>query len=239
MERAMVIDLGCLAFEECLTLQHRVHRGRIEHLLPDCLLLVEHHHVFTTGRRGNKENLLVSEAVLQQQGIPCLVIERGGDITYHGPGQLVGYPIFALKRRGIGVIDFVKRLEEVMIRVLRDYGIEGNRSETNRGAWVGNGKVGFIGITVRRGISFHGFALNVDPELSFFDLIHPCGLKGVKATSMSAILERAIPFEEIKDKTVYYFEEVFGLSIESMELDALLSIVPSADPSIPLSMEAS
>jgi lipoate-protein ligase B len=238
MKRTMVIDLGRLGFEECWVLQHRVHRARIEQLLPDCLLLVEHPHVFTIGRRGNSENLLVPESDLRKQGIPCLITERGGDITYHGPGQLVGYPIFALKRRGIGVIDFVNRLEEVMIRVLGDYGIEGKRSKTNRGAWIGDGKAGFIGINVRRGISFHGFALNVDPELSFFRIIHPCGLKGVEATSMSAILEREIPLWEIKDRTIFYFEVVFDISMERMGLDDLLSVLPSTESSIPLSMEA-
>ncbi len=235
----MIIDLGCLAFEECWELQLRVHRARIEQLLPDCLLLVEHHHVLTVGRRGSKDNLLVPEPVLREQGISCLVTERGGDITYHGPGQLMAYPIFALKRRGIGVIEFVKRLEEVMIRILKDYGIEGRRSKANRGVWVGDDKVGFIGISVRRGISFHGFALNVNPELSFFNLIHPCGLKGVKVSSISSLLGRKIPLEEVRDKATLFFEEVFDLSMERMEMDAFLSIVPSFGPSIPLSVEAS
>ncbi len=231
----MAIDLGCLAFDECLALQHRVHRARKESLLPDCLLLVEHLHVLTIGKTGKKENLLVPEPLLEERGIPCLAIERGGDIHYHGPGQLTGYPIFALKRGGIGVIDFVERLEEVMIRILSDYGITGGRSETNRGVWVGKDKVGFVGISVRRGISFHGFALNVDPDLSFFKLIHLCGLKGVKATSMSTLLGRRIALEEVKNRAIFYFEEVFDLSMERMEMDAFLSRVPLSDHLICLS----
>lgn len=239
MQRAMTIDLGCLTFEQCWGLQLRVHRARVERLLPDCLLLAEHHHVLTVGRRASKENLLVPEPVLREQGISFFVTERGGDITYHGPGQLMAYPIFALKRRGIGVIEFVRRLEEVMIRILKDFGIESRRSKTNRGVWAGNDKVGFIGISVRKGISFHGFALNVNPELSFFNLIHPCGLKGVKVSSMSSLLGKEIPLEEIRDKAILFFEEVFDLSLERMEMDAFLSIVPSFGPSIALSVEAS
>jgi lipoate-protein ligase B len=220
--KAIVIDLARQDFDECWTLQHRLHRARKEEILPDCLLLVEHPHVLTIGRGGKKENILVSETLLCERGIPCLSIERGGDVIYHGPGQLVGYPIFALKREGIGIIDFVWRLEEVMIQILKDYGIIGQRSERNRGVWVGKDKVGFVGIALRSGISLHGFALNVNPDLSFFELIQPCGLKGVKATSMKALLRKEIDLEEVKKSAVTHFQEIFNISMQRMKMIDLL-----------------
>jgi lipoyl(octanoyl) transferase len=220
--KAIVIDLARQDFDECWTLQHRLHRARKEEILPDCLLLVEHPHVLTIGRGGKKENILVSETLLCERGIPCLSIERGGDVIYHGPGQLVGYPIFALKREGIGIIDFVWRLEEVMIQILKDYGIIGQRSERNRGVWVGKDKVGFVGIAVRSGISLHGFALNVNPDLSFFELIQPCGLKEVKATSIKALLGKEISLEEVKESAIVYFQEVFNISMQRMKMIDLL-----------------
>ncbi len=220
--KAIVIDLARQDFDECLTLQHRIHRARKEEILPDCLLLVEHPHVLTIGRGGKRENILVSETLLHERGITCLSIERGGDVVYHGPGQLVGYPIFALKGKGIGIVNFVWRLEEVMIQILKDYGIMGHRNERNRGVWVGKDKVGFVGIAIRGGISFHGFALNVNPNLSFFDLIRPCGLDGVKATSMNTLLGREIPLEVVKERAMGHFQEVFNISMQRMKMIDLL-----------------
>jgi lipoate-protein ligase B len=222
MRKAIVIDLGFQDFRECWELQHRLHRARKEEILPDCLLLVEHPHVLTIGRGGKKENILVSETLLRECGLSCLSIERGGDVVYHGPGQLVGYSIFALKREGIGIVDFVWRLEEVMIQILKDYGIIGQRNERNRGVWVGKDKVGFVGIAVRSGISLHGFALNVNPDLSFFELIQPCGLKGVKATSMKTLLEREVNHEEVKERAIIHFQEVFNISMQRMKMIDLL-----------------
>ncbi len=229
MGKAIVIDLGFQDFKDCWTLQHRIHRVRKDEILPDCLLLVEHPHVFTIGRGGKKENILVSESFLRERGLSCLSIERGGDVIYHGPGQLVGYPIFALKREGIGIIDFVWRLEEVMIQILKDYGIIGQRSERNRGVWVGKDKVGFVGIAVRSGISLHGFALNVNPDLSFFELIQPCGLKGVKATCMKALLEREVDHEEVKERAIIHFQEVFNISMQRMKMSDLFIQIPSPE----------
>lgn len=223
MRKAIVINLGRQDFEECWTLQHRIHRARKEEILPDCLLLVEHPHVLTLGRGGKKESILVSETLLHERGITCLSIERGGDVVYHGPGQLVGYPIFALKKGGIGIVDFVGCLEEVMVQILKDYGIIGERNERNRGVWVGKDKVGFVGIAVRSGISLHGFALNVNPDLSFFELIQTCGLKGVKATSIKALLRKEINLEEVKKSAIAHFQEVFNISMQKMKISDLLN----------------
>jgi len=226
MQKAIVIDLARQDFDKCWTLQYRIHRARKEEILPDCLLLVEHPHVLTLGRGGKRENILVSETLLHERGITCLSIERGGDVIYHGPGQLVGYPIFALKKEGIGIVNFVWRLEEVMIQILKDYGIIGQRNERNRGVWVRKDKIGFVGIAVRSGISLHGFALNVEPDLSFFELIQPCGLKGVKATSIKALLRKEINLEEVKKSAITHFQEVFNISMQRMKMSDLLNQIP-------------
>ena len=221
MSPAVAVDLARMDYEQCLSLQHRVHQARVNGLIPDCLLLVEHPHVLTIGRRGKTDNILVPEQLLRTRDIPCVAIERGGDVTYHGPGQLIGYPIFALRGKGKGVSEHVERLEEVMIRILRDYGISGDRNAKNRGVWVGNAKIGFVGIAVRKGVSLHGIALNVAPDLSFFEMIHTCGLKGVEVTSIQRLRGSEVSFEAIKTRALSPFEEVFDLSVENIPLDDL------------------
>ena len=178
--------LGQIAYEDARDLQLRLVDAR-QHggLARDTVLLLEHPPVFTLGRRGGRESLLVSEETLARHGIPIVQVERGGTITYHGPGQLVVYPIVHLPGLGIGVVDMVDRLEEVMIRTCRDFGVEAGRNALNRGAWVGMSKIGSIGLAVRRGVSFHGLALNVDPDLQPFGFIQPCGLHGVGVTSIA------------------------------------------------------
>ncbi len=232
MPNPIVSDLKTIAYPACLRLQHAIHGARAASLLPDTLLLVEHPHVLTFGRRAGAENVLVSESTLQQQGIACVHIERGGDVTYHGPGQLVAYPIFAIGKNGIGVLDFVERLEEVMIRVLKDCGIAGERNKRNRGVWVENEKIGFVGIAVRKGISFHGLALNVMPDLNFFQIIHPCGLKGVRVTAMAALLEREFSMTRMKDLMVRHFQKIFDMILDQMKPDDFWTMMRSLTPSL-------
>ncbi len=219
MPNPVVWDLGTMEYSACLKLQHHIHDARVKGLLPDTLLLVEHPHVLTFGRRAHEENVLASESALRQLEVTCVHVERGGDVTYHGPGQLVAYPIFALEKRGIAVLDFVERLEEVMIRVLRDCGIKGERDQRNRGVWVGNRKIGFVGIAVRKGISFHGLALNVNPDFQFFQLIHPCGLKNVQVDSMARLLKEEVPLTRIKDLVVFHFQKIFDITLDPWTQD--------------------
>jgi lipoyl(octanoyl) transferase len=229
MPDPIVSDLETFDYETCLKLQHAVHEARVEGLLPDTLLLVEHPHVLTFGRSAHEENVLVSDSALQQQGIPCVHIERGGDVTYHGPGQLIAYPIFRLPK-SIGILDFVEKLEAVMIQVLKEYGIAGERNSRNRGVWVGNRKIGFVGIAVRRGVAFHGLALNVSPDLSFFQMIHPCGLKKVQITSMSDLLEKAVPLNTLKKRLACHFEKTFAITLKQVKRDDLLARLPGKQP---------
>jgi lipoyl(octanoyl) transferase len=226
-KKVLIVDLGTIAYQEAWDLQHRIHEAKQAGLSPDVLLLLEHPHVFTLGKNAKKENLLVSETALREQGIDCISIERGGDVTYHGPGQLIGYPIFFLEALKLKVVDFVDRLEEVMIRVLAGYGLPAQRSSLNRGAWVKEAKLGFVGIALRRGITLHGFALNVAPKLSYYNMIYSCGLKGVEIVSLSSLLRRSISMEEVKKKTIDSFESVFDLKAEPVSLTDLLEMVSS------------
>ena len=155
-KKVLIVDLGTIAYQEAWDLQHRIHEAKQAGLSENVLLLLEHSHVFTLGKNAKKENILVSETVLRDQGIDCVSIERGGDVTYHGPGQLLGYPIFLLEAIKLRVVDFVDRIEEVMIRVLKSYGLPPQRSPLNRGVWVKESKLGFVGIALRRGTHYTG-----------------------------------------------------------------------------------
>jgi len=229
--KVFIVDLGSMDYQEAWNLQHRIHQAKQAGLSAEVLLLLEHPHVFTLGKNAKRENILVPETVLREQGIDCVSIERGGDVTYHGPGQLLGYPIFFLEALKLRVVDFVERLEEVMIRVLSGYGLPAQRSSLNRGVWVKEAKLGFVGIAVRRGITLHGFALNVAPKLSYYEMIHSCGLKGVKIVSLSSLLRKSIPMEEVKKKTIASFEDVFDLKTEQVSLSHLLATLSVFSPS--------
>jgi lipoate-protein ligase B len=217
------VDLGLIPYPDAWDLQLRLVAARSRGRLPqDVLLLLEHPAVFTLGRRGGRENLLVSEEWLQRSGIPVLQVERGGNITYHGPGQLVAYPIVHLPRFGIGVVDMVERLEEVMIRTCDAFDVKAERNALNRGAWVGLKKIGSIGIAVRRGVSFHGLALNVNPDLKPFCWIQPCGLEGVGVTSLQAECGHRLDIAGVKAVMKSQMESVFQAALESIDLRDLL-----------------
>ncbi len=191
------------------------HDGRLD---SDVLLLLEHPPVFTLGRRGGLDNLTVPESFLRQKQIEVVHIERGGDITYHGPGQLVGYPIIDLRRRRLSVVAYVGKLEEVMIRTAADFGVNAQVDDRNRGAWVGDRKLGSIGIAVRRGISFHGFALNVNTDLTPFGWVNPCGLQGVGITSLAEEKGRILPMAEVRLAACKNFEETLHFQLETVSM---------------------
>ena len=229
--KVLIVDLGTIAYQEAWDLQHKIHEAKQAGLEADVLLLLEHPHVFTLGKNAKKENILVSESALKDEGIDCVSIERGGDVTYHGPGQLIGYPIFFIEARKLKVVDFVDRLEEVMIRVLQSYGLPAERNPLNRGVWVKSSKLGFVGIALRRGITLHGFALNVAPKLSYYNMIYSCGLKGVEIVSLSSLLRKSISMEEVKKKIIASFEDVFALKTEQISLADLHAALSPFAPS--------
>ena len=223
-----IIDLGLMDYGQAWDLQHHLWSRRVEGELPDLLLFVEHPHVITLGRRGNRAHLLASPELLNEKGVSIFHVERGGDVTYHGPGQMIVYPILQLKDYGYRVVRYVEQLEEVIIRVLRDFGIEGKRDALNRGVWVKKDKIASIGVAIKRWVSFHGLALNYGTDLTYFDLINPCGLEGVKVTSMEKILGTKISRDHLYRRMVFHFEEIFEKHWERKELSDIVTDERSA-----------
>jgi lipoate-protein ligase B len=217
-----ILNLGLIDYGKALDLQHQFWARRVEGELPNLLLLLEHPHVITLGRRGNRTHLIAPPEVLEAMNIQIFHVERGGDITYHGPGQFVVYPILDLKEYGCRLIRYVDQLEEVIVRVLKDFEIEGRRDVATRGVWVNEEKIASIGVVIKRGVSFHGFSLNYGTDLRYFDLIHPCGLEGKKMTSMAKILGREINREHLAERICFHFKQVFQSQWEEKELKALI-----------------
>ena len=215
-----LVDLGVVPYSEAWDLQARLVEARVTgSLTNDVVLVLEHPAVFTLGKRGGRENLLVPEETLARQGIPIVQVERGGNITYHAPGQIVLYPIIHLERAGIKVVDMVDRLEEVMIRTCAEWGIQAGRNPLNRGVWVGLKKIGAIGIAVRRGVSFHGMALNVNIDLTPFGWIQPCGLEGVGVTSMRTEAGLDLGITEVRRLLAQHMQTVFGARLVPADLN--------------------
>ncbi len=183
-DSAALVDLGLSEYRATYELQVALVERRKKGGCEDIFLVTEHPSVFTLGRRGGRENLMVSKRFLDEKKISLVHIERGGDITYHGEGQLVLYPVIHLRERGLAVTEYVFLLEEIMIRLSAAYGVEARRDSRNHGVWVGDRKLGSVGIAIRHGISFHGLALNVNLALEPFSWVNPCGLQGVKMTSL-------------------------------------------------------
>jgi len=212
------VDLGCMDYLQAWELQQRLARARSEGLIPDLLLFLEHPPTYTLGKRTRPEHLLVERAVLESEGVAVHVVDRGGDITYHGPGQLVGYPIFSLEGRAGGPSRYLRDLEEVIIRGLAAFGIVSARMPGFTGVWVGEAKIAAIGVRINaRRVTTHGFALNVCPDLEAFERIIPCGIRGKAVTSLVQILGAEPPADVVRDRLAEAFESVFELHMISVE----------------------
>ncbi len=228
-----IIDLGRQAYKEIWGLQQRLVRARREERIPDVLLLLEHDPVFTLGRRGRKENMLLSKEALQARGMACITTERGGDVTYHGPGQLVGYPIVRVPGEGRKVKALVRGFEEVLLRTLARFGLQGRRDPKNPGVWVGAAKIGSVGVAVRHGVSFHGFSLNVDMDLTPFSWIHTCGHRDLSVTSLGELLGEEVCVREVKEVVASLFVQTLSYRLclpdASQEREARALCLPSPE----------
>jgi lipoate-protein ligase B len=198
------VDLGLVEYLQALTWQEELLGRRCQGGCQDTLLLLEHPPVFTLGRGGNERH------VLNPRRVPVYRVGRGGDVTFHGPGQLVGYPILDLTAHGRDVHAYLRSIEAVLIAVLVEYGLCAQRREGLTGVWVGEQKIASIGVGVRRWVTYHGFALNVDPDLSYFADIVPCGLADVRMTSVAQLLKRPIPIAEVKTAVAQTFADYFA-----------------------------
>lgn len=213
-----VVRAGCVEYDEGVALQERIHLARQEGLVPDMLLLLEHPPVITLGRGAHAGNLLADPEQLERRGVAVRESARGGDITYHGPGQLVGYPIFDLNGHGKDVHRYLRGVEEALILALARFGINGERAAGLTGVWVGMEKVAAIGVGVRRWVTWHGFALNISTDLDAFSLIVPCGIRDRGVTSLERLLNRPVPEGEVADAIIAGFREVFALQPEERGL---------------------
>ncbi len=208
-----VIRLGVVPYTEALDIQRRIHMQVAADESPDTLLLLEHPHVYTLGRRGKDEDILVDTAKLDRIGAEIHHTDRGGEVTYHGPGQLVGYPILNLRRWGGGPLMYVRALENTIIATLDDFDIRADSEGRPTGVWVENRKIAAIGVRVARRVTMHGFALNVRPDLSYFDHIVPCGMPNAETTSMSRELGRERSTDQTAQTLVEHFGRVLGMDM--------------------------
>jgi lipoyl(octanoyl) transferase len=218
-----VADLGYRAYDDALQLQRELARARIRgELTQDVLLFVEHAPVVTLGRSAKEGHLIVPRAALAARGVEVHEVERGGDVTFHGPGQLVGYPIIDLRRHKQDLHWYLRQLEEALIRAVAEYGIVGERNPRYTGVWTGSRKLASIGVHARDWVTWHGFALNVTTDLSFFDLIVPCGIQAVTMTSVEQEIETEAPtLGDMARSVAGAFADVFALEPLNIEAEAL------------------
>jgi lipoyl(octanoyl) transferase len=225
MSICLINDLGLIRYSAAFAVQERLIAARKTGAIENVLLLCEHPHVITVGRNGNRSHLLASENVLRQKNVELRETNRGGDITYHGPGQIVGYPILDLAALRKDVRWYVRSLEEVMISASAELGIAAGREPGKIGVWVGeperSEKLGAIGVHLSRWVTSHGFAYNVSTDLRYFDLIVPCGIVERKATSLEKLLGRAVSREDVAASLSRHFGEVFDLQMQKSSLPSL------------------
>ena len=236
MKEGLQVALGLIGYAEAYALQRRIVGARKVEAIEDVFLLCQHPHVITQGRNGKREHLLVSEHVLRQKGVEFYESSRGGDITYHGPGQIVGYPILNLGAIRRDVVWYVRMLEETMIRATAEFGIAAKRVAGKTGIWVDQGnteeKLGAIGVHISRWVTSHGFAFNVSPDLRFFDLIVPCGIADRKATSLEKLLGRAVEESEVAPRLAKHLGELLGLQLKETSRKEFLERLADAEHAV-------
>jgi lipoate-protein ligase B len=210
----LVLNLKREPYDRAWKLQHLLVKARQEGRIDDILILLEHEPVITLGRMADAAHILASAEQLRQAGITVQRIERGGDVTYHGPGQLVGYPILSLEEHHLGVSDYMHALEEVLIRTLADFGLAAERCEGIIGVWVRGAKIAALGARVERGVTYHGFALNAATDLAHFAFIVPCGLANAQVTSMQQQLGKTVDMQVVRRRVTWHFGQVFAVPME-------------------------
>ena len=210
----LVWDLGSCEYLPSLELQRKIEQKRKRNELPDCLLFVEYPHTITLGRGGKAEHLLAAASELEQKSVSYCETDRGGDITYHGPGQMIAYPILDLKEHCRDIDWYLRSLEECLMDTLADFGVPSGRVSGATGVWVGDEKIAAIGVRTSQWVTSHGIALNVHPDLTYFDMIVPCGLRSRGVTSLSKLLGNPAPgLREVKSRFIQHFGRIFGRSM--------------------------
>lgn len=219
-------DLGLIDYKEAWDLQKSVHQLKTENKIDDVLFLLEHPHTYTLGKTADKENLVGGDEYLTENNISVYDIDRGGDITYHGPGQIVGYPIISLTNWNQDTHKYLRAIEEVIIKVCDEYGLDASRVEKYTGVWIDDRKICAIGIKVSRWITMHGFAFNVNTDLKLFKGIIPCGISDKDVTSLNLELKKAINLGEIKERILHQFSVIFNYDqIELISKNEIFNLI--------------
>ncbi|MFQ5650434.1 MAG: lipoyl(octanoyl) transferase LipB [bacterium] len=232
MTHGILLKTHQLDYQDAWNLQKRLHQDLVRGTGTDTLILTEHPHTYTIGKSGQESNLVTDEKRLNESGIQVYRIDRGGDITYHGPGQIVGYPILDLHNYYLDVHRFLRDLEEVIIRTLAEYDISAGRVEGLTGVWVAEEKIAAIGVKVSRWVTMHGFALNVSTNLTYFGHIVPCGIVDKPVTSMHKLLSRQPSFIEVRSKIAENFSQVFGIDFREARIEDFLNTEASLPASV-------
>jgi lipoyl(octanoyl) transferase len=241
MKTGLIVDLGLVEYGAAWELQRRIVAARKAGAVPDVLLLCEHPHVITLGRNGKVENLRASGQVLRRMGVSFFETDRGGDITYHGPGQLVGYPILNLAEIRRDVAWYMRSLEEAMIRATAEFGIVARRVAGRTGVWVdvpaesgGEEKLAAIGVHLSRWVTSHGFAYNVSTDLRYFDLIVPCGIANKRATSLGELLGHSVKMEDVSARIAAHLGELLGLAWQPARRDDVEAMLRTHEDQVAL-----
>ncbi|QEN03506.1 lipoyl(octanoyl) transferase [Thiospirochaeta perfilievii] len=200
---------GLLSYKNSYDLMLDTYKSRVKGSIEDQFFILEHTPVFTLGKNGGEENLLVTTDLLIDKKIDLVPTDRGGNITYHGPGQIILYPVISIKSIKIGVREYIRRLEEITIITLKKFGVEGSRNKLNHGVWVNGKKIASVGVRIKNGVTLHGLAININTDLEPFNWINPCGLKDIKATSSLEVLNKKLNIDSVKESIKESIEVVF------------------------------
>lgn len=226
MKQLLVVNLGRTKYADAWELQKQVFTARLEQRICDVLLLTEHDHVYTLGKAADDNHLLAKDEELSKKGVDVFWIDRGGDITYHGPGQIVGYPIIDLNQHYNDIHRYLRDIEEAIIRTLGEYGISAGREPEFTGVWVKDEKIAALGVKVSKWITMHGFALNVNTDLSFYDRIIPCGIFHKGITTIQNLLGKEIVLEDVHQKLINHFASLFHWDVKQISREELTTKLP-------------
>lgn len=228
MPHAYAIDLGIVSYDPAIRLQEWIFHARQEGRLPPVVILQENHPVFTVGQGGKWDNILATPDELKQRGIEVIQVSRGGDVTYHAPGQLICSPILYLGDLGLNGNQYMHKLEDVVLDLLKPYGILAHKDPEHPGVWVKQAKIGSVGLAIKNGYTMHGFSLNINLDLFPFQLINPCGVPQMPVTSLSKELGGAVSVAEVKEHLAESFRQVLGLELETASMDRLDPLDPQS-----------
>jgi lipoate-protein ligase B len=225
MKELLAVNLGRTKYADAWELQKQIFSARHNRRISDVLLLTEHDHVYTLGKAADGNHLLAREEELLKKGVDVFWIDRGGDITYHGPGQIVGYPIIDLNQQYNDIHRYLRDIEEVIIRTLREYGIVAGREPDYTGVWVKDEKIAAIGVKVSKWITMHGFAFNINTDLSYFERIIPCGIFHKGVTRLQDLLQTSVALEDVQQKLITHFASLFHWEVRQISPEELITML--------------